>query len=247
MIRRLTRPCLIALLILAPARADSPAIADAQLAAQLSAIDSAAARVKDFSARFEQRKVTALLKKPLVSSGTVRCAGAAIRWDTEQPEPVVLYADGVELRLYYPRDKLEEIYSIDQRLGDLISSPVPRLPVMERHFKIEPAVPADLSGLFAQGAAALRKSRDPTVALRMTPVDPALTQHVRQVIVVLDAQTALALVVQTIDADGDRTEITFSDVKVNTGIEPAKIELQIPPNTSISHPMEGAPATAPSP
>jgi len=242
MIRRLTGLCLIALLLLASARAEEPAIADAQLAAQLSAIDSAAARVKDFSARFEQRKITALLKKPLISSGTVRCAGANVRWDTEKPEPIVLYADGVELRLYYPRDKLEEIYPIDQRLGDLLSSPVPRLGVMERHFKIERAEAADLSRLFAQIPA-----NHSTVALRMTPTDPALTQHVRQVIVVLDQKTALALVVQTIDADGDRTEITFSDVKTNGGLSPDQIQLQVPPDTSISRPMEGAPASAPSP
>jgi outer membrane lipoprotein-sorting protein len=236
MIRRFLPLILLQSFVLSTALADAP-----PLAAQLAEIDAAAATVKDLSASFEQRKLTTLLKKPLISSGTVRCVGSTVRWDTDHPQPCVLYADGSELRLYYPQDKLEEIYPIDQRLGDLLSSPVPRLSVMQKHFKIERAGAADVSALFEQSAAAISRARSPTIALKLTPTDPALTQHVRQVLVVLDIRTALAIVVQTIDADGDRTEMIFSNAKVNTGIDPRTVELSVPSNTTLSHPLEGAP------
>jgi hypothetical protein len=47
-----------------------------------------------------QQKFTALLRKPLASSGVVRLKGAVSRWDTRRPEPAVLHADGRELRMY---------------------------------------------------------------------------------------------------------------------------------------------------
>ena len=91
---------------------------DPALSRQLEEIDARGAKIKDFSSDFRQEKFTALLKKPLVSSGLVRVSGQVIRWDTKQPENQVLYSDGHEVRMYYPAQKLLEIYTIDQRLGE---------------------------------------------------------------------------------------------------------------------------------
>ena len=77
--------CLVALALAPPATA-----IDAKLESQLQQVDAAAQTVKDLTAHFEQDKFTALLKKPLVSTGTVRGAGSVIRWDTEKPEPCAL-------------------------------------------------------------------------------------------------------------------------------------------------------------
>src|SRR5262249_3380286 len=151
---------------------------------------TAAAKIKDITAHFQQRKFTALLKNPLVSSGTARAAGSVARWDTTQPTPCSLYADQRELCLYYPDERLEEIYSIDQRLGDLLSSPMPRLPAIQRHFSIERADAADLPGAPPWSA-----DSPSTLALRLVPTDAQLSQHVRQVLVLLDRQTGMSLAV----------------------------------------------------
>src|SRR6476620_10561051 len=105
--------CLIAPLVRA---ADAPAAKeDPALVKRLEAIDARAGDVTDLSARFKQEKFTALLKRPLVSSGTVRVKGTNETATTEKPEPAVLCLDATQIKLYYPTQKLMEVYPIDQR------------------------------------------------------------------------------------------------------------------------------------
>jgi len=212
--------------------------APSSLPEQLRQIDRAAGRIKDLTAHFEQRKFTALLIKPLISSGQVRGAGSVVRWDTQLPAPIVLYADRDELRLYYPDQKAEEIYPIDQRMSDLLSSPLPRLSTIKEHFTIELADPGDLADL---------PRRDPVtmLALRLTPADATLAAHVRRVIVVLEMNTGLSLAVRTIDPDDDHTDIIFSDIRVNTGFDEQSLEPAVPADTAISHPLASAPQSSP--
>jgi outer membrane lipoprotein-sorting protein len=222
--------CLVALALAPPATA-----IDAKLESQLQQVDAAAQTVKDLTAHFEQDKFTALLKKPLVSTGTVRGAGSVIRWDTEKPEPCALYADQKTVRLYYPKQKLEEIYPIDQQIANLLSSPVPRLASIRKFFTIAAAGPNDVPN---------HQPGDSTLALRLAPSDESLAKHVRQVVVLLDIKTGLTLMVQTIDSDGDRTQITFLDARVNTGLDPGALDLKVPADTTISHPLDSAPASS---
>src|SRR5689334_19669200 len=123
-----------------PAEATAPEAnsEDPGLRARLDDIDRRAGEVRDLTARFEQQKFTALLKKPLVSSGRVRTKGHVVRWDTEVPEPAVLHSDGREIRMFYPRQHVVEVYPIDKRITDLAASPLPRLAALREHFRIEP-------------------------------------------------------------------------------------------------------------
>ena len=224
---------------------------DAALQAQLDDIDQRAGRVSDLTANFEQKKYTALLKKPLVSSGRVRMKGSSVRWDTEAPEPAVLHSDGREIRMYYPRQRVVEIYPIDKRITDLAASPLPRLASLREHFQIEAAPPNSGD---AGAAAAASKQDANRVALRLTPTDAFLKEHLDQVLVVLDAKAACVSSVEVDDADGDRTLIRFTEVKLDTGLKDGDVGLVIPAGTSESRPLEGlqgepprqpAPASAP--
>src|SRR5437868_12890448 len=112
-----------------------------------------------------------MLKKPLVSSGRVRMKGSVVRWDTAAPEPAVLHSDGREIRMFYPRQRVVEVYPIDKRITDLAASPLPRLAALREHFRIEPAGPA--VELF-RGAG--DQSKTDRVSLRLTPMDPFLKE-----------------------------------------------------------------------
>jgi len=213
---------------------------DPALAAELAKIDSAAATVTDLSGRFTQRKFTSLLKNPLESSGTVRTSGAIARWDTEQPEPCVLYADRNQFKLYYPDQKLEEVYPLDNQMGEMTSSPLPRLKTIAAHFAIQRASAGDLPEDLKQAQAVRAAKGEPTVALILKPTDKTLAEHVANVTVLLDVATGLTLAVQTADPDGDRTVIVFSDLHPNTGITPADLDLKIPTDATISHPLDAA-------
>jgi outer membrane lipoprotein-sorting protein len=189
-------------------------------------IDRRAGQAQDLTGRFEQQKFTALLKKPLVSSGRVRMKGPVVRWDTEVPEPAVLHSDGREIRMFYPRQHVVEVYPIDRRITDLAASPLPRLAALREHFTIEAA----------DSNAANANDR---VAIRLTPTDAFLKEHVDQVLVVLDAAAACVASVEVDDADGDRTVIRFSDVKLNAGLKDADVALTVPAGTKESRPLAG--------
>jgi outer membrane lipoprotein-sorting protein len=207
-----------------PAKPEDPA-----LSKQLEEIDARGGKIKDFTSDFRQEKFTALLKKPLVSSGMVRVSGPVIRWDTKEPEAQVLYSDGKEVRMYYPSQKLLEIYAIDQRLGDLASSPLPRLKTLREHFTME----------LSDGKRFHSPKDRQVLPLRLVPREEALRQHVDEVDVLLDVKAAHILELEIVDADGDRTHVTFSGFKIDTGVTPDDLKLTVPADTTVSRPLEG--------
>jgi outer membrane lipoprotein-sorting protein len=228
----LTILCLAA----APATKPATAPADAALWAKLNEIDSRAGQIKSLSAHFEQQKFTALLRKPLVSSGKIRINGPVIRWDTEKPEPSVLFIDPHEVKVFYAAQKTLEVYPLDKRLAELAASPLPRLAVLKEKFSFQQIGVAQLD-------ASVRKKD--CLALRLVPTDPSLAEHVRQVRVLLDIPRAFILKAEVTDGDGDRTELSFSDVQLNADV--GDLALSVPPGTAVTHPLEGLDGQEPRP
>jgi outer membrane lipoprotein-sorting protein len=222
---------LLALAATARAADDRPANVDEKLWKLLTEIDARGGKVKDLRADFTQEKFTPLLKKPLVSSGTILIKGPTSLWTTTQPEPTVMRTDEKQIRLLYPRQKVLEVYTIDQRLGALAASPFPRLDLLKRHFTFE-RVPAK----------ALDPSADDTkhVALKMQPISPELRKHVDQVRVLLEIATGFVLKAETTDADGDQVVLSFSNIRANTGVSDKELELAVPAGVKVTHPLEGS-------
>lgn len=218
----------------AGAPATQPAV-DPALNAKLEEVDARTAKIKDFAARFEQRKYTALLRKPLVSTGTVRVVGSTVRWDTEAPEPSVLFMDGKELRVYSPRQKLLEVYPIDRRMSELAASPLPRLAALRQSFSFEPLATAEMR----KDAPDVPASAD-QVAVRLRPTTDVLKEHVREVRVLLGVKTGLMLCVVTVDADGDRTVARMIDPRTDTGLKPTDLQLAVPADVKVSRPTGGS-------
>jgi outer membrane lipoprotein-sorting protein len=230
MIRRLLATLLILLPLNRASAQTQPAAIDPALLTQLIEIDKRAAAISDLSADFQQRKFTALLKKPLVSTGTLRIKGPAMLWNTTAPEPTLMRIDEKEVHLYYPRQSTLEIYPIDQGLASLASSPLPRLETLRKHFSIERAEASKLN------ADATNAS---LVPLRLTPIDALLREHVEQVLVLLDASQGLILRAEVTDADGDRTAIEFTNIQRNTNLPETAVALDVPAGTRTVRPLEG--------
>lgn len=222
------------LLLITCGAAPTTAPSDSRLWAKLDEIDSRAAKIQSLAADFEQKKFTALLRKPLVSSGRVRVRGSVMRWDTQKPEETVLYIDPREARVYYPRQKALEVYPLDSRLGELAASPLPRLAALRERFEFEQVPAADLD-----------RSADARqfIALKLTPKEASLRQYVTQVRVLLDVKAAHIVVAEVTDGDGERTVLRFSRVQINPDL--GDLELKVPPGTRVSHPLEGIDQQAP--
>lgn len=197
-------------------------------------IDARAARIQTLAADFEQRKYTALLRKPLISAGTVRVKGSAMRWDTRTPEKNVLLVTDKQVEIYYPAQATVEVYPLDQRFADLAASPLPRLAALKQRFAFVQINPAELD-----------KNADPQkyFALELTPLQDELRQHVRRVRVLLDIAGGYIVLAELTDADGDRTLIRFFNLKLN--VEVGDLELKTPPGTKFERPLEGLSGQAP--
>jgi outer membrane lipoprotein-sorting protein len=57
--------------------------------------------------------------------------------------------------------------------------------------------------------------------------------------VLLDVTAAHILELEIVDADGDRTHMTFSGVRLDTGVTPDDLKLSVPAGTTVSRPLEG--------
>ena len=222
----------------ATAPTSRPANVDPATWSRMLDIDRRAGEIRDLTADFEQQKFTAMLKKPLVSAGRVFVRGSAMLWDTLKPEPNVLQITDRDVRIYYPQQKTIEVYQVEQKLGELAASPLPRLAVLQQHFTFEPIEVREMGETDAQKF----------FAVRMTPSDAELRQHVAQVRVLLDAQRGLIIRLEMRDSDGDRTLISFSNVKTNVGLSDADLQLHAPAGVKVTRPLaavEGSSAGQP--
>jgi outer membrane lipoprotein-sorting protein len=228
----------LSLLALAPATTDAtpataPAPVDPELWSMMSAIDAKVAQITDLRATFTQEKHTPLLKKPLTSTGEVRVKGTRTLWRTDAPERSVMLVDGSEIRLYYPDQRMMEIYPVHGRLGALAASPLPRLDVLREFFTFEQIDASD--------------DKPNILDVRLTPTDESLREHVDEVRVRLNRDTGLIEQVETIDPDGDRTVIRFTDTRINAGLSDDDLRLDVPEGTTVSRPLEGLDSEGASP
>lgn len=234
----------------------APPSEDPVLIRRLEVIDAYAAGITDLTATFDQRRHTALLRKPLVSSGRVRLKGSVIRWDTAAPGASVLVIDATSLRILYPEQRALEIYPMESGLSRLASTPLPRLKVIREQFVIRECKPSEMDGGLAAGTTA-------ALAIVLTPTGEDLKKYVREVRVLLDEPPpgepgnekqgenrpregrdhrpyGVARQVEVTDADGDRTIVVFTDIQVNIGLQDSELALVVPDGTRISRPLEGA-------
>jgi outer membrane lipoprotein-sorting protein len=221
---------IIALLADGPAAASPtsrPASVDPAAWQRMLDIDRRAGQVTDLSADFEQQKFTAMLKKPLTTSGRVFVRGSTMLWDTTKPEPNQLQITDKQVRIYYPAQKIIEVYEIQEKLGQLAASPLPRLAVLEKHFTFDPIAVADMG----------ESDGDNFFAARMTPIEPELREHVEQVRVLLDAQRGLIVRLEMRDADGERTLIRFSNVNTNAGLKDEQLRIAAPAEVKVTRPL----------
>lgn len=213
--------------------AASTAEIEPRLLEALTALDEKAASVEDLDARFEQRRYTPLLKKPLVSTGRVRALVGQSRWDTDAPYASVMHIRSDRLEVYYPDQETLEVYPVEQRLGELAASPMPRLSTWAKRFRIERAGRDDLTEVLRDAADA-----GPSLAVRLTPLDDALIDQVGVIVVVIDRESGLSRAMAWSGAEqGERTAIRFLEIQTNTGLEAESLAIQIVDGSRVVYPL----------
>ncbi len=215
--------------------ADSTATIDPVLLKELTEIDARLAKIEDLQAAFTQEKRVALLKKPLISKGTVLVKGQHVRWEVTDPSPSTTLTTPGEIRIHYPKQKLVEVYKVDERMAAVVASPLPRLEVLRKHFKIERAAEPKAG----HDEPTKEDGKEATLLrLRLTPLKEELSKHIARVDVVIDREQAIAKRIEIVDADGDRTAITFDGLQTNKGVKDERFKLDLPAGTRVVRPLE---------
>ena len=78
------------------------------------------------------------------------------------------------------------------------------------------------------------------IALKLTPKSDDLKKHIASVKVLLDENVPCADRIVIVDPEGDETELRFTVVKINTGMNDAELDLKLPERTKISAPTGSA-------
>src|SRR5690606_33369217 len=114
------------------------------LEAKLAAIEERGEQVEDLTARFEQHKHTALLREPMVSSGTVKVRAGRVLWETKEPRRSMMGIDQTRAIVLYPQQKAAEIYPLRGEMQLLGASPLPRIATLREAFEISETDATDL-------------------------------------------------------------------------------------------------------
>lgn len=208
---------LITLILCSSGRQD-----DAGLSRALSEIDSKSSTIKTLHASFRQVKHSDILRRPLVSSGNVRMSRDRVRWDTRTPEASILVASKDDVRIYYPDLSVLEIYALGDQLSQLAGSPVFRLARIKRFFRIESDLRISAGGL---------------TLLQLTPRTEELKKHLKSIRLGVQVDTGIVREVVMFNADDEKTEMFFEDVRTNVPIAAGELEIIPPKGVRVVHPL----------
>jgi outer membrane lipoprotein-sorting protein len=206
----------------------APSGIDTMLWERMKSIDHAAAQIADLTADFVQQKSTALLKNPMVSTGTVWARGSKMLWISRTSEPTFMQLDEKQLTLFYPDQKTAEIYPLSSQLAQLAASPVPRLADLLEHFKFAVASSRDIGA----------EPNPNQEAFLLSPTDQDIREHVENVTVLIDVKAGFILAFKMMDTDGEITLLRFSNVKTNTKFDDSRLRLELPADVKTVHPLE---------
>jgi outer membrane lipoprotein-sorting protein len=194
---------------------------------RLIALEKKTGEVKDLQANFTQEKHTNLLKKPLVSSGILRVVGSVMRWETLKPQPSIVWMDGQQVKMYYPKDRLVEIYPLGAK-GSMPAWPMLRPSRMAKQFRIQ-AVPKAEKAIVEPATA--------TWSIRLIPRDKKLAKRWSYIDLHLDSKTGLLQGASMLDQDGDRTETRLTKIRINQKLKADALKLKLPKDVKIVRPI----------
>jgi outer membrane lipoprotein carrier protein len=184
--------------------APAPKPADVDCAVALSArVQARYDRMRELEARFTQRTISALSPSGDVTSGRVALAKPGkMRWSYEKPEPSLVVSDGATLWIYDPRTREAQ-----------------KLEVGEQYLS-----GAAFQFLLGSGriAESFHVSADrcdaPRARLTLTPKRDATYQTLE---LEIDSASGEAHATAVLDLFGNRTEVEFSEIRYDGGLDPS--------------------------
>ncbi len=178
-------------------------------------------KMRTLQASFVQRQESALLQQPEESKGTFSYAAPdRVRWEYTSPNPISIVIRGDEMTTWYR----------DLRRADQLK--IGRYSNQVFEYLGAKGSMAQLTEYFTVYLHTPGKKGSP-FKLRLDPRFARIKKRLRQMEIWIDDTTYLPVRLRYVEADGDVTEYTFHDVRVNAAIPAARFELDIPPGVEV--------------
>jgi len=204
----------LALLLASSAQEEDPAKA---------ALKRLGERLKDaktLSAKVVQSRKTALLDRPIVSSGTLayRREPGRLVFRITEPRVTEIHIDRASYQVYRPDEKrLERIeFSDDALLGRLLMIFEPKADEIGKAFMVR-------KGESAKGR----------IEVLLEAVDESVKKRMTRLSLSLDEADATLRKIVTVDAEGDEVSFELSDLKINPELDAGTFELKVPEGTRV--------------
>jgi outer membrane lipoprotein carrier protein len=174
-------------------------------------------KTKDFKADFDQSYRYAAMERTQKSSGTMEVKKPGyMRWDYVKPNPKLFVLDGKALYTYDPDDNSVTV---------------------KKNFSSD-ALPMAVTFLWGKGKLSdefdLSQVERPDYGPVVLELMPRKTQPgVSRLFFVVDPETGTVTTSVIFDSEGNENRITFSNVKVNTGIADGRFSFQIPKGADV--------------
>jgi outer membrane lipoprotein carrier protein len=176
-------------------------------------------KVADFSADFVHSYRGGVLKQQATERGKVLVKKPGkMRWEYTSPERKLFVSDGRKIYSYIPADKQVMINTMPQ--GE--QAPTPTLFLTGKGNLVR-----DFNVAFDKVADAPAGS----VALKLTPKRPE--PEYESLTLVVEPKTLTLQMLISVDAQGGRSAITFSNLKENVGVADSQFVFQMPRNVDV--------------
>jgi len=194
-------------------RAFRPAVASASDVAR--ALQKKYDSIKDFSADFVHVYEGGVLKKKIVERGHVLIKKPGkMRWEYKAPEEKLFVSDGIKMYSYLPQDKQVIVSTVPQ--DDQAATPMLFL-----------AGKGDVTRDFTPSLVALPPDLPAGAqALKLVPRSPQ--RDYDWLILAVDPATLTLRGLTTIDAQGGKSSVSFTNLKENVGLADKSFAFNIP-------------------
>jgi len=172
--------------------------------------------VKSMEAEFTQRKESALLLEPQVSTGQFSfVAPDRVRWEYLEPNPISMTIVEGEMLTWYRDLGQAEKMVIDSQSERILAYV---------------GAGSSIRELLQYFDVSLRVAADPTAPyqLELLPRYPRVAKRLRQLNVWIDSESYLVTQLRYVEPDGDVTEYEFDEFEVNTDVPSDRFDLAIP-------------------
>ncbi len=184
------------------------------------------ARTRDLTARFTQEATSAALGRTQRAEGTVALKKPGrMRWDYAgkggEPGQVVA-SNGQTLWIYNPADRTVIKEEIGTALARTPLAFLMGLGELTRDFEVARAEPGVDLG------------RPGDVVVALTPREPVAA--LQELLLAVDPERALVTAALVVDPFGNRTRITFEDIRTNVGLPDSRFAFTVPPGAKVVQP-----------